>query len=129
MAIRRDVLKSATAAAALGAVPASIAKAMGLPANRATGTIRDVEHVVILMQENRSFDHYFGTLRGVRGYGDTRPVTLPGGKSTFHQPTPDGKGEVLPFHMDSKTTSGQLVKSLDHSWKGDAAEWARYDVW
>ena len=35
-----------------------------------TGTIADVKHVVILMQENRSFDHYFGTLRGVRGFGD-----------------------------------------------------------
>jgi phospholipase C len=29
----------------------------------ARGSIMDVEHVVILMQENRSFDHYFGTLR------------------------------------------------------------------
>ena len=43
---------------------------LAIPANRATGTIKDVEHVVILMQENRSFDHYFGTLRGVRGFGD-----------------------------------------------------------
>ena len=39
------------------------------------------------MQENRSFDHYFGTLRGVRGYGDPRPVMLPSGRSVFHQPS------------------------------------------
>jgi phospholipase C len=129
MAIRRDVLKSITAAAAAGTIPASISRALALPANRRTGSIMDVEHVVILMQENRSFDHYFGTLRGVRGYGDTRPVMLAGGKSTFHQPGADGTGEILPFHMDSATTSGQLIKSLDHSWKGDAAEWARYNVW
>jgi phospholipase C len=129
MAIRRDVLKSITAAAAAGTIPASIGRALALPANQRTGSIMDVEHVVILMQENRSFDHYFGTLRGVRGYGDTRPVMLAGGKSTFHQPGADGTGEILPFHMDSAVTSGQLIKSLDHSWKGDAAEWARYNVW
>ena len=129
MADRRDALKAIAGAAAAGTLPASIARALTLPANRRTGSIRDVEHVVILMQENRSFDHYFGTLRGVRGYGDPRPVTLPSGRSVFHQPGADGSGEILPFHMDSATTSGQLIKSLDHSWKGSAAEWASYDVW
>ncbi|MCW2503543.1 MAG: phospholipase phosphocholine-specific [Actinomycetia bacterium] len=48
----------------------SIARAAGIPAHRRTGTLQDVEHIVVLMQENRSFDHYFGTLRGVRGFGD-----------------------------------------------------------
>ena len=38
------------------------------------------------MQENRSFDHYFGTLRGVRGFGDPRPVMLPSGKPVWFQP-------------------------------------------
>jgi phospholipase C len=47
--------------------------------------------VVILMQENRSFDHYYGTLRGVRGYGDPRPLLLRNGRSVFHQPDPDGR--------------------------------------
>ena len=50
---------------------ANIAKAMGIPANNRTGTIRDVEHIVILMQENNSFDKYFGTMRGVRGFSDS----------------------------------------------------------
>lgn len=50
-------------AAALAAFPSSIQKALAIPANNKTGTIQDVEHVIILMQENRSFDHYFGTLR------------------------------------------------------------------
>ena len=65
---RRDFLKLA-AGAAIGsaALTPAIAQALALPANRVTGTIKDVEHVVILMQENRSFDHYFGTLAGVRG--------------------------------------------------------------
>ena len=38
------------------------------------------------MQENRSFDHYFGAMRGVRGFADPRPVTLPSGKSVWNQP-------------------------------------------
>jgi len=61
--------------------PAQHHRALEIPAHHRTGTIADVEHIVILMQENRSFDHYFGTLRGVRGFGDPRAVTLASGKS------------------------------------------------
>src|ERR1700754_3672983 len=53
---------------------------------RPHGDLRDIKHVVILMQENRSFDHYFGSLRGVRGFGDRSTITLPGGLSVFEQP-------------------------------------------
>ena len=52
------------AAATLAAFPPSIRRALAIPAHHETGTIKDVKHVVILMQENRSFDHYFGTLHG-----------------------------------------------------------------
>jgi len=69
---RRDFLKLLTTAAASAAFPASICRALAIPANHRTGTIDDVEHIVFMMQENRSFDHYFGTLRGVRGFGDPR---------------------------------------------------------
>src|SRR5580692_3168596 len=55
---------------------ANIARALEIPANNRTGTIRDVEHIVILMQENRPFDHHFGTLRGVRGFADPRAVNI-----------------------------------------------------
>src|SRR5471030_1210571 len=61
-----------------------------------TGTIKDVKHVVILMQENRSFDHYFGSMKGVRGFGDPRPSNLPNGKPVWHQP--NNGGELLPSH-------------------------------
>jgi phospholipase C len=88
---RRDFLKAVAAASAAGALPPAIAKALALPAARRTGTLADVEHVVILMQENRSFDHYYGTLRGVRGYGDPRPLLLRNGRSVFHQPAPMGR--------------------------------------
>jgi len=63
-------------ATGLTALQSNIAKALAIPANNRTGTIEDVEHVVILMQENRPFDHHFGTLRGVRGYNDPRAVKI-----------------------------------------------------
>ena len=63
-------------ATALTTFKANIAKALAIPANNRTGTIQDVEHVVILMQENRPFDHHFGSLRGVRGYNDPRAVKI-----------------------------------------------------
>jgi phospholipase C len=74
---RRSFLKLLSTSAFAAAFPASIARALAIPANRRTGTIEDVEHVVFMMQENRSFDHYFGSLRGVRGFGDPRAVKLP----------------------------------------------------
>ena len=54
----------------------TVTKALAIPANNRTGTIKDVEHIVILMQENRPFDHHFGTLRGVRGFADPRAVKI-----------------------------------------------------
>src|SRR5271170_5118412 len=96
---RRTFLQLAAGAAlSASALPPGVAKALELPANNATGTIRDVEHVVILMQENRSFDHYFGTLQGVRGLNDPRAVTLPNGNPVWCQPTGTGTDYVTPFH-------------------------------
>jgi len=69
-------LMGLTGAASLTALKSNIAKALAIPANYRTGTIKDVEHIVILMQENRPFDHHFGTLRGVRGYNDPRAVKI-----------------------------------------------------
>ena len=71
---RRGFLKVAGATTAFAMLDESIANAAAIPANRRHGSIEDVEHVVVLMQENRGFDHYLGTLRGVRGYGDPHPV-------------------------------------------------------
>ncbi|HEX3907151.1 MAG TPA: alkaline phosphatase family protein [Mycobacteriales bacterium] len=89
---RRGFLGAAaavTGAAVAGALPATAAQASAKSAakNRQHGDIRDIRHVVILMQENRSFDHYFGSLRGVRGFGDRATITLPGGLPVFQQPT------------------------------------------
>src|SRR5215467_2368225 len=67
---RRTFLALLGAPAVAAALPQSLDKALAIPAHSRSGTIDDVEHVVFLMQENRSFDHYFGTLRGVRGFAD-----------------------------------------------------------
>ena len=81
------------------------------------------------MQENRSFDHYFGSLRGVRGFGDPTPARLPSGKSVWHQP--DGTGEVLPFHPDKQQLGLAFLEDLDHSWNSGHTAFAggRYDQW
>ena len=133
MAGRREILKLALGSAlAAGAGGRAIAKALQVdPAGR-SGSIMDVEHVVILMQENRSFDHYFGTLSGVRGFGDPRPVTLPSGEPVWFQPldpkAPE-RGHVLPFRLDAEATRAEVMDSLDHSWKGSHARWKRHDAW
>lgn len=126
---RRRFLQIAGATAGAAALTGSIARAAAIPAARRTGTIEDVEHIVVLMQENRSFDHYFGALKGVRGFGDPRPVTLPSGKSVFHQP--DGGKEVLPYHPDAEDLGMQFIAGLDHDWAGGHRAWnnGRYDQW
>ena len=73
---RREFLQLMGMTALASTLNANIAKAIGIPANNRTGTIRDVEHIVILMQENNSFDKYFGTMRGVRGFSDPRAVNI-----------------------------------------------------
>jgi phospholipase C len=132
---RRDFLKAAAQAAgsatALGIVPVGIRNALAIPANNQHGSIKDVEHIVVLMQENRSFDHYFGTLQGVRGFGDTRAVQLPNGQSVFNQPIAAGLGEVLPFRPSAPDLGLQFIQDLPHDWttgKG-AYDQGRYDQW
>ena len=90
---RRKFLKLGAAslggAAAAGTTwTALIEKALALPPHNPSGTpnLADIEHVVIFMQENRSFDHYFGTYPGVRGYGDPRPAPIPSGNTVWYQP-------------------------------------------
>jgi phospholipase C len=94
----------------------SIARALAIPANRATRSLKDVEHIVVLMQENRSFDHYYGVMRGVRGYGDPHPVTLPSGKPAWFQA--DGATVVPPFRPDVGNLALTFIEDLDHTWDG-----------
>jgi phospholipase C len=83
-----------------------------------------IKHVVLLMQENRSFDHYFGTLSGVRGFDDPTAIRLATGRSVFYQPDPDNPdGYLLPYHIDTTKTNGQAMPSLSHAWVIQHAAW------
>jgi phospholipase C len=130
---RRDFLRLAAgslgAAALSGVLPAGVRRALAIQANNATGTIQDIEHIVILMQENRSFDHYFGTLRGVRGFGDPRPALLPGGQSVWYQP--NGTGYVLPFHPPAENFGLTFLEDLAHDWGTTHDAWnnGNYNQW
>jgi phospholipase C len=81
--------------------------------------ISDIKHVVVLMQENRSFDHYFGAMPGVRGFGDPNAIS-----GVFKQPDPDNPaGYLYPFHADTTSTSAQALPSTDHSWLPQHDSW------
>ena len=77
---RREFLKKAALLAGgtilFQVLPDSIQKALAIDPQPGS-TFQDAEHIVILMQENRSFDHCYGSLRGVRGFNDPRAITLP----------------------------------------------------
>jgi phospholipase C len=90
----------------------------------------DAEHVVILMQENRSFDHVFGRLRGVRGFNDPRAVTLPDRKPVWMQTNAAGE-TYAPFHLDLKKSNATWLGSLPHSWRDqtDARNHGNHDQW
>ncbi|KAJ5581601.1 Phosphoesterase [Penicillium sp. DV-2018c] len=67
------------------------------------GSLRDIEHVVIFMQENRSWDSYFGTMPGVRGFSDPNVQVNPDGNSVWHQlvePSQSNKtNTLLPWYL------------------------------
>ena len=124
---RRRLLSSAAAGAggvlASSLLPPALARAAAEGPRR--GSLKDVKHVVIHMQENRSFDHYFGTLGGVRGFGDPnvqiQQNSLPtNGKSVFYQYDPQDPNPpddyLLPWHLDTHTTSAQAIPSTSHAW-------------
>ena len=126
---RRKFVKMLGAGALAAAFPESIKRALAIPAHNRTGTIEDVEHIVILMQENRSFDHYFGTLRGVRGFGDPRAVKLPSGEPVWNQP--DGTGKVLPFRPNVPDMGSAFLEDTAHNWADTIKAWnnGKYDQW
>ncbi|MEV7716972.1 phosphocholine-specific phospholipase C [Streptomyces sp. NPDC088184] len=126
---RRRFLQIAGATTGFAALSGSIDRAAAIPAARRSGTVQDIEHIVVLMQENRSFDHYFGSMKGVRGFGDPRPVTLPSGKPVWHQSS--GGKETLPYHPDADDLGMQFIAGLDHDWAGghNAFNNGKYDNW
>jgi phospholipase C len=124
---RRTLLAGATALsgiAAAGVLPASLRRAIAATPADLRGKLADVQHIVLLMQENRSFDHYFGTMPGVRGFQDPTAITLPTGMSVFYQPDAShADGYLTPFRYNTKTTAAQVAPSLDHGWETQHQAW------
>lgn len=135
---RRSLFKALSAAAVAGGLHPAIARALEIPARVKTGTLMDVEHIVILTQENRSFDHYFGTLNGVRGFGDRFAIPLPDtktrqGKTVWTQPDKfDDNATLLPFHVDTHENFKYMrLEGTPHTWSDAQDAWndGRLDAW
>ncbi|SDL25284.1 phosphocholine-specific phospholipase C [Siphonobacter aquaeclarae] len=130
---RRDFLKQAAilsgTAGLSGLLPESVQKAFAINPEAGT-TYLDAEHVVILMQENRSFDHAYGTLQGVRGYSDPRAILLPNGRKVWFQANAEGR-TYAPYRLNIRDTKATWMSALPHSWENqvDARNNGRYDGW
>ncbi|MEO6286933.1 MAG: phospholipase C, phosphocholine-specific [Dyadobacter sp.] len=130
---RREFLKKAalltSGAGMMGFLPESVQRAMAIHPDPGT-TYLDAEHVVILMQENRSFDHTYGKLQGVRGFNDPRAICLPNQNKVWLQT--DKKGDTYaPFRLDIKNTKATWMHDLPHSRESqvDAYNGGKYDKW
>ena len=103
---RREFIKKATlltgAAGLFSILPDSIQKALAINAEKGS-TYLDAEHIVFLMQENRSFDHCYGTLQGVRGFDDPRAMKLPNQNKVWMQTNKIGE-TYIPFNLDLKNS-------------------------
>ncbi len=127
----QNAARMAAGAAATSLMPPNVQRALAQGGSRA-GSLSDIKHVVILMQENRSFDHYFGTLAGVRGFDDPNVLKQADGRSVFYQPdTINPQGYMLPFHLDTKGTSAQKIPSASHAWAVQHQAWngGKMDQW
>lgn len=122
---RRKFIGMSAGAAALGALPSTLSRALAM--RSAGASMSALRHVVVLMQENRSFDHYFGSLAGVRGFDDASALRFADGRSAFEQS--DGFEMVRPFRIGAR--GGACAPDLDHGWNGTHRAWngGRYDGW
>lgn len=121
---RRGILRGAAAAT----LAPMIARALAIDARVRTGTLADVEHIVVLTQENRSFDHYFGGLNGVRGFADRFAIPLadaPGvtGRTVWTQTGPKGEA-ITPFPLNTAENFALMrVEGTPHTWPDAQAAW------
>jgi phospholipase C len=129
---RRDFLKKAILLSGAGLsymFPESIQRAMAINPEKGSSYL-DAEHVVILMQENRSFDHCFGMLKGVRGFNDPRAISLPDKNLVWMQTNEAGE-TYIPFRFDIRNTRATWMGSTPHSRGSQVDAWngGKYDNW
>src|SRR5438477_6820090 len=112
---RREFLRTAGAAGALVASGAWRygAKAAGAASTTAGGVIptpdhSGIEHIVVVMMENRSFDHFLGWMPGADG--------IQAGLSFYDNPLHTGTAHPT-YHLDGEY-SGCAHPDPDHSWEG-----------
>ena len=125
---RRDLLKLGTAAGmtelAAFAMHGCGGGSSSTPTTPSPGALcsqlTDIEHVIIFIQENRSFDHYFGNCRGVRGFSDqSAALQQPDPANTTNAPV----GFLLPFHLDTATTNAACTHDITHDWVPQHQSW------
>ncbi|MGD0476259.1 MAG: alkaline phosphatase family protein [Candidatus Velthaea sp.] len=130
--LSRSTFLRGVSALAAAPVAATTSVRDALAAQRPAASLRDIDHIVVFVQENRSFDHYFGSLRGVRGFDDPRANEGSSGRSIFEQRDPENPdGFALPFHLDTLTTSAQQLGDLSHAWGAQHESWngGKMDNW
>ena len=128
---RRSVLRHSLSGAALASLSPALARAAAIGPDRHTGTLGDVDHIVVLMQENRGFDHYFGTMAGVRGFGDRFPIPLPPGadgrpRSVWDQrdDTAERPRLIRPFRLATQEHFDLMrMVGTPHNWPDAQAAW------
>src|ERR1700722_8590211 len=134
MATRRGFLKAASllagGASMAGVVPESVKRAFAIEPTPGS-TYKDAEHIVILMQENRSFDHTLGSLQGVRGFNDPRALRKPDGNSVFVQTSAASGQSYAPWRLDLHDTRITWMGSIPHSRNSQVDAWndGRHDNW
>lgn len=133
MESRRDFIKKAGLLAGSFGLFQSLPQAIqaALKIHPAAGsTYLDAEHIVMVMQENRSFDHSFGSLRGVRGFNDRRAVRLANGNPVWLQSYKNGDTYV-PSRLDIKNSNAAWTRDLPHSWENQIGAWnhGNFDNW
>jgi phospholipase C len=127
------------AAAAMAMFPPAIRKALAIDADRRAGSLQDVAHIVVLTQENRSFDHYFGSCSGVRGFADRFAIPIEGGtaaqpRTVWQQARIDAAASmpVQPFHLDTLANFALMrCEGAPHTWPDAQQAWAhgKLDQW
>ena len=123
---RRTFVGSAAAVAGAAGLAGFLPENLARAATRSPREfdLSQVKHLVFQMQENRSFDHYFGTFPDARGFSDPTAIRLPTGRPVFQQPDPaNPDGYLEPWHMSTITTGAAAVPSLSHDWRDQHASW------